>query len=197
VKAIIAKGEPATMMLDKSVTLERRPAEVRDHLCPPDQAARKTWWLYIATATSEVDGVLWKMYWRAIIWAGVAIVGMTALLVSTSIVLIRGRVRMERLRHEMLRKELDQARDIQLAWLPEQGISAHAQTIDLAAVNVPASHISGDFYNWFDLDDGRTVVVIGDVTGHGMAAAFLMATTQLLVRTTMPRVGDPENAWRK
>jgi sigma-B regulation protein RsbU (phosphoserine phosphatase) len=32
--------------------------------------------------------------------------------------------------------------------------------------------------------------VIGDVTGHGMAAAFLMATTQLLVRMTMPRVHD-------
>src|SRR5205814_8283615 len=50
---------------------------------------------------------------------------------------------------------------------------------------------SGDFYNWFDLGGGRIVVTIGDVTGHGMAAAFLMATTQLLVRTTMQRLGDP------
>ena len=32
---------------------------------------------------------------------------------------------------------------------------------------------------------------IGDVTGHGMSAAFLMATTQLLVRNTMVRLGDP------
>jgi hypothetical protein len=63
--------------------------------------------------------------------------------------------------------------------------------VDLAAVNKPASHISGDFYNWFELPDGRTVVTIGDVTGHGMAAAFLMATTQLLVRAIMPRVLDP------
>jgi sigma-B regulation protein RsbU (phosphoserine phosphatase) len=32
---------------------------------------------------------------------------------------------------------------------------------------------------------------VGDVTGHGMAAAFLMATTQLLVRNTMVRLTDP------
>ena len=63
--------------------------------------------------------------------------------------------------------------------------------MDVAAVNQPASHISGDFYNWFELPDGRQVVVIGDVTGHGMAAAFLMATTQLLVRNTMATVPDP------
>ena len=34
-------------------------------------------------------------------------------------------------------------------------------------------------------------MIIGDVTGHGMSAAFLMATTQLLVRTSMPRLCDP------
>src|SRR5205814_3971727 len=82
-----------------------------------------------------------------------------------------------------------QAREIQLNWLPEQPCSM--QLLDLAAINTPASHVSGDFYNWFELPDGRVVVTIGDVTGHGMAAAFLMATPQLLVRTTMPRLNDP------
>ena len=68
---------------------------------------------------------------------------------------------------------------------------ALSRSVDLAAANFPANHISGDFYNWFELPDGRVAVVIGDVTGHGMSAAFLMATTQLLVRTTMQRVTDP------
>jgi sigma-B regulation protein RsbU (phosphoserine phosphatase) len=40
-------------------------------------------------------------------------------------------------------------------------------------------------------------VVIGDVTGHGMAAAFLMATTQLLVRTTLLRYHDPGRCLRE
>jgi sigma-B regulation protein RsbU (phosphoserine phosphatase) len=34
-------------------------------------------------------------------------------------------------------------------------------------------------------------VTVGDVTGHGMSAAFLMATTQLLVRNTLVRLADP------
>jgi sigma-B regulation protein RsbU (phosphoserine phosphatase) len=89
----------------------------------------------------------------------------------------------------MLTRELDQARLIQLAWLPQKPLARWE--IDVAAVNRPANHISGDFYNWFDLPDGRTAVVIGDVTGHGMSAAFLMATAQLLVRNTLPVVRDP------
>jgi sigma-B regulation protein RsbU (phosphoserine phosphatase) len=96
---------------------------------------------------------------------------------------------MERVRHEVLTRELNQAREIQLAWLPDRQPVSDA--VDIAAINSPASHISGDFYNWFDLPDGRLVVTVGDVTGHGMAAAFLMATTQLLVRNTMVRLGDP------
>lgn len=190
-KAILASGKPGGLMLDraieyKGVTLE--PAIIN---AEPIVLPGKTWWIYIATALREVDSVVNNVFRRAIIWAGVAIVGMTALLVSTAITLIRGRVRMERLRHDMLRKELDQARDIQLAWLPESTAAAKPRSVDIAAINTPASHISGDFYNWFELEDGRTVITIGDVTGHGMSAAFLMATTQLLVRTTMPRVGDP------
>jgi sigma-B regulation protein RsbU (phosphoserine phosphatase) len=122
-------------------------------------------------------------------WAGFLVISMTAILVSTAISLIRVRVRMERVQHEVLTRELSQARQIQLNWLPNQHSAGPA--LDIAAINQPASHISGDFYNWFTLPDGRQVITIGDVTGHGMAAAFLMATTQLLVRTTMPRVKNP------
>jgi sigma-B regulation protein RsbU (phosphoserine phosphatase) len=64
-------------------------------------------------------------------------------------------------------------------------------------MNRPASHVSGDFYNWFELSDGRAVLIVGDVTGHGLPAAFLMATTQLLVRMTMERLGDAGAAMRQ
>jgi sigma-B regulation protein RsbU (phosphoserine phosphatase) len=114
---------------------------------------------------------------------------MTAILFSTAVQLIRARLRTERVRHDLITRELNQAREIQLAWLPRQGLALGA--MDIAAVNQPASHISGDFYNWFELPDGRAVVTIGDVTGHGLSAAFLMATTQLLVHTTMLRLEDP------
>jgi len=124
----------------------------------------------------------------------VIIVAMTMILVSTSTTMIRGRLRLERVQREMLTRELDQAREIQLMWLPksaDQQDKTKNFPIDIAAVNRPASHVSGDFYNWFELSDGRICIVIGDVTGHGLPAAFLMATTQLLVRAIIERVPDP------
>jgi len=143
----------------------------------------------VSSALSEVDQVVNRLFGAAVLWAIFVVVSVCAILLSTATQLIRGRLRLERMQHQMLEQELNQAREIQLNWLPHQPL--HDATIQVAAVNRPASRISGDFYNWFELPDGRTAVAIGDVTGHGMAAAFLMATTQLLVRGTMMRVGHP------
>jgi serine phosphatase RsbU (regulator of sigma subunit) len=155
----------------------------------PVTVANTTWELFIATPMSNVDGFVARLLNGAVIWSVIVVVAVTGILASTALQMIRSRLRAERVRHEALTRELSQARNIQLAWLPDRHPAS--PSIDVAAVNSPASHISGDFYNWFELPDGRLVVVIGDVTGHGMSAAFLMATTQLLVRNTMTRVGDP------
>jgi hypothetical protein len=189
IKSHAAAGEPFQLQLEDG-------AEIKGVKLPPAILAiepinlpGKRWWVYMALPLAEVDGVLSQIFHKVMTWAIGVVVLMTAVLVSTSIQMIRGRSAVERIRHETLTRELEQARKIQLAWLPKAN-AAHAQ-VDIAACNDPASHISGDFYNWFDLPDGRVVVTIGDVTGHGMSAAFLMATTQLLVRTTMMQYGDP------
>jgi serine phosphatase RsbU (regulator of sigma subunit) len=155
----------------------------------PVSIAGKKWEFMVTTPLSDVDAVVNRVFKRAVFWAVFVVCSMTAILFSTAIQLIRARVRTERVRNDLLTRELTQAREIQLAWLPRQDAAFPA--MDIAAVNQPASHISGDFYNWFELPDGRTVVTIGDVTGHGLSAAFLMATTQLLVHTTMLRLEDP------
>jgi sigma-B regulation protein RsbU (phosphoserine phosphatase) len=156
---------------------------------PIDLPDGKKWWLCVSSTLAEVDTAVGAFFRRIAVGAGLVILALTAVLVSTSTQIIRGRLRLERVQREMMSRELEQAREIQLLWLPErQGTQL---PIDIAAVNRPASHISGDFYNWFELPDGRACVVIGDVTGHGLPAAFLMATTQLLVRTIITRVSDP------
>ncbi len=161
---------------------------------PLDLPDGKRWMLIVSSSLAEVDQVVGQFFRRAIIGASLVILAMSAVLVSTSTQMIRGRLRLERLQNDLLTRELTQAREIQLAWLPEkQEQSIH---LDIAAMNRPASHISGDFYNWFELADGRTVIVVGDVTGHGLPAAFLMATTQLLVRMAMERIADPGGALR-
>jgi serine phosphatase RsbU (regulator of sigma subunit) len=154
----------------------------------PISVGGKHWQLFISTSMGQIDRIISRLFHRAFFWGIFVVVSITAILVSTALQLIRSRLRLERERHILLTRELNQAREIQLAWLPDGQPSI--KFVELAAVNSPASHISGDFYNWFELPDGRLVVTIGDVTGHGMAAAFLMATTQLLVRNTMVRLGD-------
>lgn len=155
----------------------------------PVKVLDKQWYVLMVTPRAEVDAVVGRLFGHAMLWAIFVALSVTAILVSTAVQLIRNRMRVDRERHALLEKELRQAREIQLHWLPTQ--RAKDPALDIATVNYPASRISGDFYNWFELPDGRTAVVIGDVTGHGMAAAFLMATTQLLVRNTLPQSADP------
>jgi serine phosphatase RsbU (regulator of sigma subunit) len=155
----------------------------------PVSVMGQRWFLMVSSRLSEVDAIVNRLFKKALYWAIFVVVAMTGILVSTSISMIRGRARTERLRHQVLKREVDQAREIQKAWLPSKKmVLPH---VEISAVNRPANQISGDFYNWFELPDGRLVTTIGDVTGHGMSAAFLMATTQLLVRSTMMSVGDP------
>jgi serine phosphatase RsbU (regulator of sigma subunit) len=182
-------GTAATQIFEYAETIgdvQFQPSMVT--IQPVDVLGQK-WWLVISSRLSQVDRIVGPLFREVMIWAGFLIIAMTAILVSTSVQIIRGRVRMERMQHEMLNRELLQAREIQLNWLTESNIAG--RTLDIAAINTPASHVSGDFYNWFELPDGRVVIAIGDVTGHGMAAAFLMATTQMLIRTSMPRIMDP------
>ena len=146
----------------------------------------RIWQIVVFSTLQDVDGFVGPIFRDAMIWGTFVMIAMTALTVSTVIQLIRSRVRLERMQRDVLAKEMADARKIQLNWLPKNACVTDA--VQVAAINQPATHISGDFYNWFQLDDGRIVVTIGDVTGHGMSAAFLMATTQLLVKNIMPRV---------
>jgi anti-sigma regulatory factor (Ser/Thr protein kinase) len=53
----------------------------------------------------------------------------------------------------------------------------------------PAREVGGDFYDFLRLEDGRVGLVIGDVSGKGMAAALVMAHTQSVLRAVARRGG--------
>jgi HD-like signal output (HDOD) protein/serine phosphatase RsbU (regulator of sigma subunit) len=76
-----------------------------------------------------------------------------------------------------LEAELDIAREIQQSLQPDiEGIH------QVAAFNIPASHLSGDFYDYFAKEDGTICFCIGDVSGKGTSAALLMAKSISLFR---------------
>ena len=88
---------------------------------------------------------------------------------------------------EVLQRELDLAAEIQRSLLPESRDAAYP----FAGVNYPARVVSGDFFDFFDLPDGRIAFNLADVSGKGMNAALLMAKTASLFRCLGKDIHDP------
>jgi len=55
----------------------------------------------------------------------------------------------------------------------------------------PARTVGGDFYDFIPLPGGRVMVLVGDVTGEGVPAAMVMASTHALMRAAAPRLISP------
>jgi hypothetical protein len=78
-------------------------------------------------------------------------------------------------RERMLR-EFEIARRVQFSFLPRE--KPKLKGIDLASICIPAMEVGGDYYDFIELDDHRLGVVIGDVSGKGISAAFHMTLTK-------------------
>ena len=84
-----------------------------------------------------------------------------------------------------LEAELNIAREIQKKLQPDIG-----QVHQVAAFNIPALHLSGDFYDYFAKPDGTVCFCLGDVSGKGTSAALLMAKAISLFRCLSKVVDD-------
>jgi serine phosphatase RsbU (regulator of sigma subunit) len=60
----------------------------------------------------------------------------------------------------------------------------------MAGRSVPARDVGGDFFDGLRMADGRWLAVLGDVSGKGMPAALLMATTRMVLRTAARDAAD-------
>ncbi len=90
---------------------------------------------------------------------------------------------------ERLEQELRVARQIQRTMLP--GDVPHLGGWHIMAHYQPAREVGGDFYDFFSLPGGKLGLVIGDVTGKGVPAALVMATTLSVVRTVAGDYDSP------
>jgi sigma-B regulation protein RsbU (phosphoserine phosphatase) len=95
----------------------------------------------------------------------------------------------ERRRAEESRHELEIAKHIQLSLLPDSPLVL--PTAELAGVCVPASHVGGDYFDFFHTSDAVDVV-IADVSGHSVGAALIMAEVRSTLRAeTRKAAGIP------
>ncbi len=61
---------------------------------------------------------------------------------------------------------------------------------DIASISRPAELTSGDYFDYFPMPDGSIAFAIGDVCGHGLGPALLMASTHALLRSLAQTHGD-------
>ncbi len=99
-----------------------------------------------------------------------------ALTSSAALAILNARMATALVEQERVRRELELAAEIQRSLLPE----TPAVGFPVYGVNVPARTVSGDFYDFFSLPDGRIFFNLADVSGKGMNAALLMAKTASL-----------------
>jgi len=88
---------------------------------------------------------------------------------------------------ERVRKELELAREIQLSLLP----SAAPTTFPVHGLNIPVREVSGDFFDYCEVDGDRIYFSLADVSGKGMNAALLMAKTTSLLRCLAKSTDGP------
>ena len=90
---------------------------------------------------------------------------------------------------ERINQELRVAQLIQQQFLPKTVPDLPGWQI--AAFYRAAAEVGGDFYDFIELPEGKVGLVVGDVTGHGVPAALVMATTRSVLRSEAPRLVRP------
>lgn len=85
--------------------------------------------------------------------------------------------------------ELAIARTLQAAMLPQR-LPEHPQYTGQATM-VPAREMGGDFYDFFPVGENRVGLVIADVSGKGVPAAFFMAISRTILQGSAREHGAP------
>jgi serine phosphatase RsbU (regulator of sigma subunit)/catechol 2,3-dioxygenase-like lactoylglutathione lyase family enzyme len=78
-------------------------------------------------------------------------------------------------------QELEIAKQVQARLFPQ--IHPKVATLEYAGLCLPARQVGGDYFDFLDLGQERLGLVIGDVSGKGIAAALLMANLQANLRS--------------
>ena len=88
------------------------------------------------------------------------------------------------------KKALALAGEVQRSLLPQR--APQLDGLDISGRNVACNEIGGDYFDFFwdpDTQENPLTVVVGDITGHGVDSALLMATARAFLRMRASQVG--------
>jgi serine phosphatase RsbU (regulator of sigma subunit) len=91
-----------------------------------------------------------------------------------------------------MRQEVQLAQEIQANLLPST--APVVPGYEFAGISIPAKEVGGDYFDYIPMADGRMGLTVGDVSGKGVGAALLMATSQATLRGQVVGSSDPAEA---
>ncbi len=95
-----------------------------------------------------------------------------------------------------LKKKQEQDFHLRLARAVQQRLSKTKFSLDgfdIAGANFSALETSGDYFDFIHTAEGHGLLVVGDVCGHGIGAALIMAETRAYLRAFAKVESDPAN----
>lgn len=87
-----------------------------------------------------------------------------------------------------IQHDLQVAQSIQQSLLPRD--TPDLAGFDIAGWNRPADDTGGDYFDWKTLPDGKVVVSLADVTGHGIGPALLASVCHAYARSNFASARD-------
>ncbi len=91
--------------------------------------------------------------------------------------------------------DLQIARDIQRILLPSEAPATEG--FQIAGINIPARQVSGDYFDYIQVEADRLGVVIADVSGKGVPASLIMAICRSALRAEARGSLSPADVLRK
>ncbi|MFQ5633617.1 MAG: PP2C family protein-serine/threonine phosphatase, partial [bacterium] len=91
---------------------------------------------------------------------------------------------------ERFLKELEIARRIQLQFLPQA--DPDFPNLEITGICKPAMEVGGDYFDFIQGGDRYFSVVIGDVSGKGVSAAFYMTMAKGIIKTVARKFRAPK-----
>jgi sigma-B regulation protein RsbU (phosphoserine phosphatase) len=92
-------------------------------------------------------------------------------------------------RKRQLDRDMQAAQQIQNSLLPQH--LPQLEGVRLAAYNLPAFNIGGDYYDFIQIDSEHLGIAIADVSGKGIGGAMMMAVCQGVLRARAPQEQSP------
>ena len=90
---------------------------------------------------------------------------------------------------ERMVRELEIARSVQMRFLPQS--VPEFPNLDIVSLCQPAMEVGGDYYDFVRMDDRSMSVLIGDVSGKGVSAAFYMTMVKGIIKTLSRKTRQP------